>query len=48
MSSEMKTKYLAFGLIAFLSIVGWNLFLIKRDTELYKFHYGETLKENIK
>ena len=32
----MNRKYLATGLIAFFAIIGLNVFLAKRDQELFK------------
>ena len=31
----MNRKYVAAGLISFATIIGWNVFLIHRDAELF-------------
>lgn len=38
-------KYVVAGILGFALIVGWNVFLIQRDTELFKASYKETAKE---
>lgn len=37
----MKTKITTFVFLAFIAILGWNAFLIKRDDSLYKLHTTE-------
>jgi hypothetical protein len=32
----MNSKYIAAGLISFLLVIGWNIFLAKRDQQLLK------------
>jgi hypothetical protein len=44
----MKLKYLAAGLIAFSSVIGWNVFLVQRDDAMYKEYYRRQAMENIK
>ena len=34
-------KYIVAGAIGFLSIIGWNIFLIQRDEKLYKAYYRQ-------
>ena len=35
----MKPKYLITAVVAFISIIAWNVFLIHRDTEMFKSYY---------
>jgi hypothetical protein len=44
----MNRKYVAAGLIGFLAIIGWNVFLIQRDEQLYKAYYHQQAIENLK
>jgi hypothetical protein len=44
----MNRKYVIAGLIGFLSIIGWNVFLIQRDDNLYKSYYKQQAMENLK
>lgn len=41
----MKPKYFAYGMIAFLAVVGWNAFLIQRDAKLFEAYNQPTPKE---
>ena len=43
-----RVKYFSCGLLAFIMILGWNAFLIKRDDALYKSYYKRQAVENIK
>lgn len=42
----MKLKYIVYGIISFSLIVGWNAFLVHRDSELFKVHNQKV--ENLK
>ena len=44
----MNTKYIGYTLIAFIAILGWNVFLIQRDNALYDAHYHRQAIENLK
>jgi hypothetical protein len=44
----MKPKYLAAALIVFSAMIGWNIFLIHRDEQMYKEYYRRQVTENIK
>jgi hypothetical protein len=35
----MNYKYLITGAIGFIVIIAWNLFLIERDTRMFKEYY---------
>jgi hypothetical protein len=35
----MSTKYIITGVIGFIVIIAWNLFLIERDNKLFKSYY---------
>ena len=35
----MNRKYVSFFFFAFLTIIGWNVFLIQRDEKLYDSYY---------
>jgi len=41
----MNRKYIAAGLIGFVVIVAWNVFLIQRDQKLYEAYNQPTPKE---
>ena len=41
----MNPKYLSAGLIAFIAILGWNVFLVQRDDRLFKAYYHQTAQE---
>jgi hypothetical protein len=43
-----RVKYISWGLIGFIVIIGWNAFLIKRDDALYKSYYKRQAMENVK
>jgi hypothetical protein len=42
----MTKKHIVAGLIGFAVILGWNIFLIQRDTALYKAHYRQSAIDN--
>ena len=44
----MNRKYIVTGLIGFAVILGWNVFLIQRDEQLYGAHYRTKAIENLK
>jgi hypothetical protein len=44
----MNHKYVAAGLIGFLAIIGWNIFLIQRDERMYDAYYRAKAIENLK
>lgn len=44
----MKPKYFAAGLIAFIAVIGWNVFLVQRDDSMYKEYYRRQAIENLK
>jgi hypothetical protein len=44
----MNFKYISCGILAFIMILGWNAFLIKRDDALYKSYYKMQAMENVK
>jgi len=44
----MKKKHLISGLIGFVFILGWNVFLIQRDEKLYDSYYRAKAIENLK
>jgi len=44
----MNPKYIVFGLIAFVSVIAWNVFLIKRDDAMYKEYDRRQAIENLK
>ena len=35
-TKQMKPKYFIAGLIAFSTIIGWNILLIQRDNKMYE------------
>ena len=43
----MNRKYIVAGLIGFLVILGWNVFLIQRDDKLYDAYYRSKAMENL-
>ena len=43
----MNRKYVVAGLIGFVAIIGWNLFLIQRDERLYDSYYRAKAIENL-
>jgi hypothetical protein len=43
----MNRKYVVAGLIGFIAIIGWNLFLIQRDERLYDSYYRAKAIENM-
>jgi hypothetical protein len=40
-NEQMKKKYVVVGLIGFLAIIGWNVFLIQRDNALFDAYYHQ-------
>jgi len=32
----VKTKYIAWGVLGFFAIIGWNIFLIQRDSAMFE------------
>jgi hypothetical protein len=44
----MSKKYVFAGLIGFAIILGWNVFLIQRDDQLYDSYYRQQAIENLK
>jgi hypothetical protein len=44
----MNRKYVIAGLIGFAAIIGWNVFLIQRDEQLYDSYYRTKAIENLK
>ena len=41
----MNRKYIAAGLVGFVVILAWNVFLIQRDQKLYEAYNQPTPKE---
>lgn len=46
-TKQMNKKHIVAGLIGFAVILGWNIFLIQRDTALYKAHYRQSAIDNL-
>ena len=44
----MNRKYVAAGLIGFLAILGWNVFLVQRDDAMYKAYYRQQAVQQMK
>ena len=44
----MTSKHISYIFLAFIAILGWNAFLIKRDDDMYKAYYRQQAMENIK
>lgn len=44
----MKSTHITYIFLAFVAILGWNAFLIKRDDELHKSYYRHQAIENLK
>ena len=44
----MNSKNVTYIFLAFIAILGWNAFLIKRDDDMYKAYYRQQAMENIK
>ena len=43
----MKGKYIAYGIVALVAIIGYNAFLVQRDQKMYDAYYGkQTPKEH--
>jgi len=43
----MNRKYATTFALGFLAILGWNVFLIQRDEQLYDSHYRAKAIENL-
>ena len=46
--TNTNRKYIFAGLIGFAFILGWNVFLIQRDQQMYDAYYGQQAIENLK
>jgi hypothetical protein len=44
----MKRKYFVYFLVALLASLGWNMFLIKRDQEMFKAYYHQKALQELK
>jgi len=44
----INRKYVVAGLIGFAFILGWNVFLIQRDEQMYDAYYRTQAVENLK
>jgi len=44
----MNRKYIITFSLGFLTIIGWNVFLIQRDEKLYDSYYRAKAMENLK
>jgi hypothetical protein len=44
----MTSKHISYIFLAFIAILGWNVFLIKRDDDMYKVYYRKQAIENLK
>ena len=44
----MKKEYIVAGFIGFAFILGWNVFLIQRDEQMYDAYYRSKAIENLK
>jgi hypothetical protein len=44
----MSKKYIVTGLIGFAVILGWNVFLIQRDSALHKAYYRQQAIQQMK
>lgn len=44
----MNSKQITYIFLAFIAILGWNAFLIKRDDAMYKAYYRHQAIENLK
>jgi hypothetical protein len=44
----MTSKQISYVFLAFIAILGWNAFLIKRDDAMYQEYYRRQAIENIK
>ena len=45
---SMNYKYVAAGLFTLAFILGWNVFLIQRDEQMYGSYYRSKAIENLK
>jgi len=43
----MNRKYFVAGLVGFVAIIGWNIFLIQRDQRMFDAYYHQQATENI-
>ena len=39
----MKTKYIAYGVLIAVMMIGYNVFLIQRDQRMYDAYYCQTV-----
>lgn len=39
----MKGKYIAYGIVALVAIIGYNAFLVQRDQKMYDAYYCQTI-----
>jgi hypothetical protein len=44
----INRKYIAIGLVCFTFILGWNVFLVQRDEQMYNNYYRTQAIENLK
>jgi hypothetical protein len=44
----VNSKTITYFFIAFIGILGWNVFLIQRDDAMYKAYYRQQAMENLK
>lgn len=44
----MNRKYITAFALGFLTIIGWNMFLIQRDEKMYDAYYRSKAIENLK
>jgi len=42
----MTAKYIITGMIGVILIIAWNVFLIHRDTEMFKSYYYPNYQQN--
>jgi len=44
----MTSKHISYIFLAFIAILGWNVFLIQRDEAMFQEYYRRQAIENIK
>ena len=44
----MNRKYIITFALGFFAIVGWNIFLIQRDDQMFDAYYRQQAMENLK
>ena len=44
----MSKKHIFYVIVMILTIFGYNMFLIQRDDELFKFQYNQQVIKNLK